>query len=177
MPKLVTFVKEIGKENEWWQALVWRKKTGNKNLFLGIWLLNKIFFWRSSDLFWPPKKSLQKNRLKKLPKLVTFVKENGKKLDQTTKNDVWRDVHLLKTTDGALQPFSPLFAELIRRSSFDLFNTIYLNLISEKSFMGRHFVYGPWFFWQNKILLWNLKKHSTGCPPPGGFTRLRGPSW
>ena len=119
MPKLVTFVKEIGKENEWWQALVWRKKTGNKNLFLGIWLLNKIFFWRSSDLFWPPKKSLQKNRLKKLPKLVTFVKENGKKLDQTTKNDVWRDVHLLKTTDGALQPFSPLFAELIRRSSFD----------------------------------------------------------
>ena len=117
--KLGTFVKEIGKENEWWQALVWRKKTGNKNLFLGIWLLNKIFFWRSSDLFWPPKKSLQKNRLKKLPELVTFVKENGKKLDQTTKNDVWRDVHLLKTTDGALQPFSPLFAELIRRSSFD----------------------------------------------------------
>ena len=114
LPKLVTFGKEIGKENEWWQALVWRKKkTGNKNLFLGIWLLKKIFFWRSSDLFWPPKKSLQKNRLKKLPKLVTFAKENGKKLDQTTKNDVWRDVHLLKTTDGALQPFSPLFAELL----------------------------------------------------------------
>ena len=124
------------------------KKTGNKNLFLGIWLLNKIFFWRSSDLFWPPKKSLQKNRLKKLPKLVTFVKENGKKLDQTTKNDVWRDVHLLKTTDGALQPFSPLFAELIRRSSFDLSDETYLQLISKRSFMGLRTCY---------ILVWYFK--------------------
>ena len=40
------------------------------------------------------------------------------------------------TADRALKPFSPLFAKLIRRSSFDLADEIYLKRISKNSFMG-----------------------------------------
>ena len=40
------------------------------------------------------------------------------------------------TVDRALKPFSPLFAELIRRNSFDLSDEIYLKRTSKNSFMG-----------------------------------------
>ena len=101
------------------------KKTGNKNLFLGIWLLNKIFFWRSSDLFWPPKKSLQKNRLKKLPKLVTFAKENGKNLTKQrkmmsgatytySKQQTVPYSHFLHFSPNYFHTYAPFFVILVR---------------------------------------------------------------
>ena len=40
------------------------------------------------------------------------------------------------TPDMALKSFSPLFAELIRRSSFDLADEIYLKRTSKNSFIG-----------------------------------------
>ena len=79
--KLLTFGKEIGSnltdDGKMARHSFRRKKTVKQKLFLGIWLLNKIFFLRSSDLFRPLKKSFQKNRLKKLLKIGAFSKENG----------------------------------------------------------------------------------------------------
>ena len=67
--KLVTFVKENGSNltdgGKMARHSFRRKKLVKQKLCLGIWLLNKIFFSRSSDLFRPLKKLAQKNRLKK----------------------------------------------------------------------------------------------------------------
>ena len=146
--KLVTFVKEIGSnltdDGKMARHSFRRKKTVKQKLFLGIWLLNKIFFLRSSDLFRPLKKSFQKNRLKKLLKTGAFSKENGSvlayfcwKAPKESQNGV-KARHKLgeDTPDMALKSFSPLFAELIRRSSFDLADEIYLKRTSKNSFMG-----------------------------------------
>ena len=77
---LVTFGKEIGSnltdDGKMARHSFLRKKTVKQKLFLGTWLVNKIFFLRTSDLFRPLKKSFQKNRLKKLLKIGAFGKEN-----------------------------------------------------------------------------------------------------
>ena len=74
--KLVTFVKEIGSnltdDGKMARHSFRRKKTVKQKLFLGIWLLNKIFFLRSSDLFRPLKKSFQKKSSQKVAKNRRF---------------------------------------------------------------------------------------------------------
>ena len=74
-----------------------------------------------------------------------FVEKRQKKAENGVKA---RRKFRENTADRALKPFSPLFAEQIRRSSFDLADEIYLKRISKNSFMGLR-------TWKN--LVWYFK--------------------